>query len=81
MDWTDWLVRRTPDSWVDATATRPGDGFSQVSNGFAAWGDTLWFGITSHIHQRLGYDTVDYGSTGYFVGQGVGVVHSWLQGC
>ncbi len=80
MDWADGLVRQMPDSWVEAIVARPGDLFSQVSDGCAAWGDTLSFGITSHIRQGLGYDTVDYDSTGYFVGRWVGVGHGFLLG-
>jgi RHS repeat-associated protein len=79
MDWSDTVVGWMPDSWVNAIAARPGDGFSQVSNYFAGWGDTLSFGLTSYARRGLGWDAVDYNSGAYRYGEYTGIAHGFLM--
>jgi RHS repeat-associated protein len=57
------------------------DGFDNVSNFFAGWGDTLSFGGSGRVRQWIGVDdVVDRSSGAYVGGVVVGTVQGFVEG-
>jgi RHS repeat-associated protein len=80
MDWSDWVVSRMPDSWVDYLGSSRSNWIGNTSNYFAGHADALTFGLTSYARRGLGWDNVNYNSDYYLGGQIGGSIHSFALG-
>jgi RHS repeat-associated protein len=80
LDWSDWVVSRMPDSWVNYLGSSRSNWIGHASNISAGYADALSFGLTSYARRGLGWDNVDYNSWYYTGGQIGGSIHSFALG-